>query len=65
MAREEYSRSYPQYLYQESVVMVYMSNDMLIFGDISKAATEDIHQNKIIKYLWGKIQIGMIESLIL
>jgi len=38
----------------ESGVMVQMHNNSLIYGDICKWVTEEITQNKLIKYFWGK-----------
>ena len=53
-AREEHTGPIPQYFYPESGVMVVRSNNRLIYGDICKWMTEEINQEKMIKYLWGK-----------
>ena len=44
----------PTIFYPDAGVMVKMQKQGLIYGDIQKWVTEEITQDKIIKYLWGK-----------
>lgn len=54
MKRESQDCTCPHFFYTESGVMVQIHTHSIIYGDIQNWVTEEITQNKLIKYLWGK-----------
>lgn len=54
LAREQHSGPYPQYMCPESRVMVQRASACFLYGDACKVVTEDINQEKMFEYLWGK-----------
>ena len=57
--KEDPKGKYAHVFYLESGVMVWLADSCMIYGNISKAVTEEISQAPMLKYLLGK-NIGMI-----
>ena len=54
MTRSASTGSTIQYFYPESGVMVKLKNDKFIYGDISRRTTEEINQDNLLKFIFGK-----------